>query len=236
MPPVPEEILQNPEQSLDALQQRWLEPLGPLASGLHCLMHLAACGCIRLAFRFRVEGRQLLPARPPVIVAPNHESSLDALILAAALPYRTLRRTYWAVRKGRVLSNPVMRMLGRIGRGMPIDRDVTALAAGAAVLRRSCNLVWFPEGSRSRDGSLQEFKFGVGALARHFKVPVVPVAIEGSYEALPPQVRIPRFYSRITVRFAAPLLPDQMEIETDDAAQEIADEVHDRVGRLTDGA
>lgn len=231
------QLLKNYEQHLDAAQKRWVAPRGRLTAVLHRMLFAGATAFVRLGFRFRVEGRELLPSDGPVIFAPNHESSLDGPLLAAALPHHILRHTYWAVREGRVLANPFTRAVGRITRTVPIKRDTSALAAGAAVIDRKHNLVWFPEGTRSRDGELQEFKFGVGALAREFNTPVVPVAIEGAFEAWPPDARLPRLFSKVSVRFGEPLSPADVQAESEDESYEqLADEVRQRVETLADEA
>ena len=77
------------------------------------------------------------------------------------------------------------------------------------MLERGNCLVWFPEGSRSADGTLQRFLPGIGALVEGHAVPVVPVFIDGSFAAWPVGRRFPRL-GRIEVRFGAPLLPDRV--------------------------
>jgi long-chain acyl-CoA synthetase len=90
---------------------------------------------------------------------------------------------------------------------VPVDPEragVSSLAFGAAVLARGKNLVWFPEGERSRNGRLQPFKPGIGMLLNHFRVPVVPVSIRGTYEAMPRGKALVR-PAKITVVFGQPL-------------------------------
>jgi long-chain acyl-CoA synthetase len=84
------------------------------------------------------------------------------------------------------------------------------LAFGAAALERGKNLIWFPEGRRSHGGDLQPFKPGVGLLLEHFRVPVVPVSINGTYEAMPPGRALVR-PKKITVVFGEPLSVDDLE-------------------------
>jgi long-chain acyl-CoA synthetase len=68
----------------------------------------------------------------------------------------------------------------------------SSLAFGAAILRRGDGLVWFPEGGLSPDGHVQPFKPGLGLLLSQFRIPVVPVLIEGTFEAMPTGSRWPR--------------------------------------------
>ncbi len=87
-----------------------------------------------------------------------------------------------------------MRLISRATHVVPIDPlrgPLASLAAGAAVLAHGGSLVWFSEGERSWNGTLQPFQLGVGVLLRARPVPAVPVWIAGTYEALPRGTRWP---------------------------------------------
>src|SRR6185295_1606952 len=89
---------------------------------------------------------------------------------------------------------------------------MSSLALGAAILKRGDSLAWFPEGERARDGKLKPFRPGIGLMLHRYAVPVVPVAIRGTYEALPPGA----FWLRprqVVVRFGPPLEPGVLERE-----------------------
>lgn len=199
------EHLEDPESHLDAMQRAWLKPLGPTQRWLQHVLYYVNKGLMRALFRVEVHGRQHVPAEPPYLITPNHTSSLDPAALAAALDYPTLRRTRWAGRKGAVTRTRFRRWVNRLAQTVPIDRDVSALAAGAAVLRQGENLVWFPEGTRTQTGDLQEFQPGICLLQQATGVPILPVYIDGAYQAMPPSAVVPRRLSRITVRFGEPL-------------------------------
>jgi long-chain acyl-CoA synthetase len=101
-----------------------------------------------------------------------------------------------------MFTNPLMRLLSRATRVVPIDPQrgpLSSLAFGVAALDRGYTLVWFPEGGLSRTGRLQRFRPGIGLMLRVQHVPVVPVWISGSQKALPPdQWRLRRHPIRIT--------------------------------------
>jgi long-chain acyl-CoA synthetase len=199
--------LEQPEAVLDEDQKRWLEPLGPGKSFLARGLFLLNRAVMRGPFRLEVEGRENLPEWGPFVVAPNHVSYLDSFAVAAALDYRLLRRTHWAGWTGAAFGNPLTRLVSRLAQVVPVDPEragVSSLAFGAAVLARGKNLVWFPEGERSRNGRLQPFKPGIGMLLNHFRVPVVPVSIRGTYEAMPRGKALVR-PAKITVVFGQPL-------------------------------
>ena len=85
-------------------------------------------------------------------------------------------------------------------------RLYNALQLSAYVLRRGKILLVFPEGSRSRDGSIKEFKKGVGIISKELNIPIVPVAISGTYAMLPSGRLFPK-PSKITVSFGKPVHP-----------------------------
>jgi long-chain acyl-CoA synthetase len=165
---------------------------------------------MRGPFRLRVTGRQNLPTDGSFVIAPNHTSYLDPLAVAAALPSSLLDRTCWAGWAGKTHKGPVWRTISRALRVFPVNPDQDlgqAIRLGAQVIQAGDVLVWFPEGRRSRDGVLQPFRRGIGALLEQVPVPVVPVRIEGAFAAWPSQRRWPRFRP-LTVAFAAPRTAD----------------------------
>jgi long-chain acyl-CoA synthetase len=205
--------LEHPERVLDERQVRLLRPLdsteASLAQGMFSLNRFVARG----PFALRVEGLENLPEEGPFLIAPNHVSYLDAFAVAAALDNRRLQQTYWGGWVGAAFGNPVSRFVSRLAQVVPVDPNragTSSLAFSAAVLERGKNLVWFPEGQRSSTGELQPFKPGVGMLLERFRVPVVPVFIRGTYEAMPPGRLLPR-PRPVTVTFGEPLSPDDLE-------------------------
>lgn len=103
------------------------------------------------------------------------------------------------------------------------------------MLDQGKNLVWFPEGEPSRTGELQQFRPGVGLLLKRFRVPVVPVFIHGTREAMPRGQALPR-PAMITVTFGAPLDPDDLEKQGEGEAPEdrISSALRERVAELNE--
>ncbi len=228
--------LEEPEGVLDDRQKRWLNPLGPVASTVARGMFALNRVVMRGAFRLRVKGLEHLPDGGPFVIAPNHVSYLDSFVVAAALDYRVLRRTYWAGWTGAAFGNPLTRAVSRLAKAVPIDPEragLSSLAFGAAVLKRQKNLVWFPEGQRSPTGQLQPFKPGIGMLLNHFRVPVVPVLIRGTYEAMPLGKALPR-PKKVTVVFGRPLDAGELERQGkgDQPQDRIVRALRDRVAEL----
>jgi long-chain acyl-CoA synthetase len=227
--------LEHPEEVLGDERRRWLAPLGPAelaaARGLYTLNWML----VHAAFRLSVHGRERLPKEGPLVLAPNHESYLDSSVLAAVLDFGLLSRTYWAGWTG-VAFGPIFRVLRRLAHVVPIDPDraaASSLAFGAAVLRDRHNLVWYPEGGHSRTGELQPLKPGIGLLLEHDPVPVVPVHLDGTRDALPPGRILPR-PGRIRIAFGRPLDPRELERKGrgDRPHERITSALHDEMARL----
>ncbi len=222
--------------TLSPEQQRWLAPTGPALFVLGLVIYAVVAIAMRVGFRLGVKGKERLPPGGPLVLAPNHASYLDPFALAAALGWRRLRDTYWAGWTGRMFTGPLPRLLSRTARVVPIDPDrgpAAGLAFGTQVLARGHGLVWFPEGRRSRDGTLHEFHPGVGLLLAESGAPVVPVRITGSFAALPVGRYFPRL-ARIHVSFGEALAPDALAAAVEGASRpaRIAAALRDAVAAL----
>ena len=146
---------------------------------------------------------------PPgaTLVTPNHVSYLDPLVIAAALPWRRLRRTYWAGWVGVMHTSPLRRLVSRAAQVFPVDPDrdlAAAIRTARELLAGGYDVVWFPEGRRSPTGELQQFEGGVGVLAQGADAAIVPAAIDGTFDAWPKHRRWPRPH-RVRVAFGAPV-------------------------------
>ncbi len=213
----PDVPLDEPESVLTDEQQRWLER--PTAARRRAAR--LAWGSNRLAMRaaFRVRGTgtdALEEAQDdaPLVFAPNHTSFLDPFVVGATLPPDVLPHTHWGGWTGYTLRNRVFRAVSRLVGVVPVDPDramISSLAFGVAALQRDRNLVWFPEGERSRDGELGRLQPGIGVLLETVDdARVVPVAIDGGFEAWPSHHRWPR-PRRIRVRYGEPLSAEELE-------------------------
>ena len=207
----PEAGMEAAGGALTPEQARLLEPPGP---GLH-LLGSALSGVNRAAFAaafpLTVRGRENVPAKGRLLFAPNHLSFLDPFAIAAALPREALRRTWWAGFSGLLHSSAPRRLFSRATQVFPVNEQAPAssLAFGRTVLERGDNLVWFPEGARSTDGTLMPFMPGIGLLIEQAEPTVVPVFIRGSWGAWPRGRALPRPH-RLSVSFGRPLAPDTL--------------------------
>jgi long-chain acyl-CoA synthetase len=160
-------------------------------------------------FRFRTEGREHIPDTP-CILAPNHQSFMDGLLVAAGLKNVLMRRTCFYA-KAKHVQNRWLRFLADRNNVviMDISSDVReSIQKVATLLRSGKNIIIFPEGTRTMDGTLGDFKKTFAILSKELNVPVVPVAIHGAFDALPAGAKLPRPFRRISVRFHPPVFPD----------------------------
>lgn len=196
----------------------WLDPPGRLHRAAAVLLDAANRMLMAAAFRLRSEGRETIPDGP-VIIAVNHLSDLDPLVVAAALPRRVLWRTRWSGDRGRLFGSAAGRFLARAARIFPVDerRPAATLAYGREALARGEALVWFPESWRSPDGTLQRFLPGIGELVRATGATVVPARIFGTFEAMPRTAAWPRPHP-VRVVFGSPLAAETLLAGGADAA------------------
>ncbi|GIK96856.1 MAG: long-chain-fatty-acid--CoA ligase [Alphaproteobacteria bacterium] len=209
--------------------RRWIEPPGPALRLLGLVVYWLNRLLMRSLFRLRTRGVGAVPSAGPVIVVANHVSDLDPLAMAAALPWRQMRRTWWGGDAVRLFGSAPMRALCRAGHIFPVDELAPgrALDLAVEVLRRGDALIWFPESWRSPDGTLQDFLPGVGLLVARSGATAVPAFIEGTFQAMPRDRRLPRL-APIEVRFGPPVAADAAEA----SPQEIAARLRNHVAAL----
>ena len=171
-------------------------------SGLiESLTHHACFSMLRIYFavahRLAIEGREKLPAHGPFVLAANHCSHLDALVLGAALTPRH-REQAFPIAAGDVFfqSSVTSRFSAIMLNALPMWRKNCGPHALADLRRKlqeeKAIFIIFPEGGRSRNGSMLPFKHGIGMIVAETNVPVVPCGLAGTFEALPPNQKLPR--------------------------------------------
>jgi long-chain acyl-CoA synthetase len=169
----------------------------------------------RLFMRVKSKGLENLPDKA-CIIAPNHQSILDGFLVASLFKRRFMKKTY-VYAKEKHFRNPFLKFLA--GRNNIILVDVNkdlklSIQKLAEVLKKGKNLMIFPEGTRTLNGKLGEFKQTFAILSQEMKVPVVPVAINGSYNILPSGARFPRLFRRVSIEFLSPVYPENHTYES----------------------
>ena len=160
--------------------------------------------------RVRVEGViDDIPKDGPVILAANHASNADAVILGAWLTERLGRRIHWLGKK-EMFDWPIVGWVFRNGGVHPVDRasaDVDAFRLAERVLEEGHVLMIFPEGTRSPTGELQKPKDGLAMIALRSGAPIVPIGIGDTDRVWPKGRALPRPGGHATMRIGRPFRP-----------------------------
>jgi 1-acyl-sn-glycerol-3-phosphate acyltransferase len=159
-----------------------------------------------------------IPREGPVILAANHTSNLDGVVLGGWLTPRLGRRIHWLGKK-EMFDWPLVGWAAANGGVHPVDRgaaDIEAFRLARRILDEGHILFIFPEGTRSADGALQEAHDGVAVLAIRTGAPVVPLGIAGSNRVWPRGQKLPHPGGHVTARVGRPFRPlDELPPGTD---------------------
>lgn len=182
-------------------------------------------------FKLRCAGREAI--RGPVVIAANHQGAFDINILAAALP-----QPFRFVARAEVARVPIVGWCLRLGGHILVDRNASVageqmLQDAERLLRSGSSVVFFPEGTRSRDGRIGPLKSGAFRAAERAGVPVVPTVISGSRDTIPvgTGLIIP---SRVAVTFLAPRRITREESRSDDYREAVRAEMSATLARLAE--
>jgi len=139
---------------------------------------------INPAWRIEISGETLDDPRHPYVVVSNHQSNADIPIISC-LPWEMK----W-VAKAELFTVPFVGRMMRLAEDIPVDRESRTSGARVLIkaqhyLKHKCSVMFFPEGTRSRDGRVYAFTDGAFHLAIKAQVPVLPLALDGTQEALP---------------------------------------------------
>ncbi len=180
---------------------------------------------LKIYFRLRAEGMEKLP-EGPCIIAPNHQSFFDGLFVTVFLKNKLLRQTYFYAKEKHIRKSWVKFVADRHNViVMDLNKDLKeSLQKMAEVLKKGKNIIIFPEGTRTKNGKIGDFKKTFAILSRELNVPVVPVAIKGAFNALPRGSKIPRPFKKISVKFLDPIYPSNSY-----SYEKIRDLVYERI-------
>jgi long-chain acyl-CoA synthetase len=168
-----------------------------------------------MLMRVKAKGLHNLPEHA-CIIAPNHQSILDGFLVAAFLKRKFMKRTY-VYAKEKHFRGPILRFIAQRNNIILVDvnKDLKlSIQKLAEVLKKGKNLLIFPEGTRTISGRLGDFKQTFAILSHELKVPVIPVAIKGSYNVLPSGSIFPKLFRKVSVEFLSPVYPENHSYES----------------------
>ena len=171
------------------------------------LVHFVIRCLVKLLFRAEAVTPENLPMKGGIVVASNHASHLDPPLIAV-LVWRELH----FMAKEELFSSRLFSRIIRSLNAHPVNRDGVnrrTLREYIDVLKTGGALIIFPEGTRTSDGNLQEPKTGAAMIAAQAGVPVMPVYIDGSFEAMPRGVSFPRRH-KVRVFYGEPFDPSEL--------------------------
>lgn len=199
-----------------------VEQLFPRYSRLaYRVLKIVLGGLLRILYRVRVEGVERLPAGGPVVLAANHVSFLDSLIIPLVVPRRVTylaKGEYWESAKTRWFFNMVGQIPVRRGDAASAE---AAIEAGCRVLGAEGALGIYPEGTRSLDGRLYRGRTGVARLAGATGASVVPVGVVGTREIMPKERKLPRLGGSVSITFGEPMRITEDELREDPLAARV---------------
>jgi len=181
----------------------------------------------KLYFSLKVSGHEKFPDQP-CIIAPSHQSMLDGFILAAALPYDVLKKTFFLAFQI-VFDTKLMRLFMKNTQSIMIDvnNDLKAsMQKSTLPLKNGHNLVIFPEGARSRDRELLEFKKFFAILSIELDIPVVPVVLDGTFESMSAGKLFPR-PAPVIIKYLDPIYPDGLSY--DELTKKVKKAIHEEM-------
>ncbi|MEM0982537.1 MAG: lysophospholipid acyltransferase family protein [Planctomycetota bacterium] len=181
---------------------------------------------LKFGFGLRTKNIERVPAEGSILLASNHQSFIDPPILGCRIKSR---QTDFVARKS-LFKGFGAWLLPKI-HAFPIDdsvNDTAAIKETIARLKMGRAVVIFPEGSRTEDGAMTPYKRGIALILKRAKCPVMPVAVEGVFDAWPRHAKKPNLFGpKIEVGYGHPIPYDELMKDGPDAALE-------RLARETD--
>ncbi len=194
---------QMPPEDITAKIQ--LNP-GPMGRFLTYAFSYICRFIFKVFFSLKVTGREFVPEEGPYIFCPNHASYLDGFLLFSSIRANCALKLFF-IGHANIFEHFLIRWAIKIARLISIDpltHLTQSLQAASFVLKEQKVICIFPEGVRSIDGNVQDFKKGVGILAKELDVALIPVCIEGTQLAWGRTKIFPRPYP-VKITFGKPL-------------------------------
>ena len=195
----------------------------------YCFYALMRFGC-RMGALLMCRGRFFglhnvlnLDRKTGLVVVANHQSHFDPPLVGSGIQ----QHLCFLARKSLFTFGPFGWLIGNLD-AIPLNRDgigIEGIKKAIRFLRGGRMLVLFPEGTRTPDGEIKDFKPGFTTLARRSKVPILPVSIEGAYDAWPKGTALPR-PAQVHLYYGVPIMPEEYDKMSE---EELVDELRRRI-------
>jgi len=170
-------------------------------------------------WHFKVNGRENIPAEGNYILCPNHQSLYDSFWIFTAMGHEHIKQQKICCLAAEMFL-PYKDTLAMVG-GIPVERNgntVPAMTRALECIKDGYTLLIFPEGTRSRDGKINEFKGGAAKLAIEADLPLIPVRIDGAWDIFPPHRKRPKIFGwrgsyPLCVSFGKPISPEGKSVD-----------------------
>ncbi len=184
----------------------------------YCAYYVGLAGTL-LFLRFSAEGKENIPKKSPYVIASNHQTYVDGLWIAHYLSRKHFRvMCCLAASDLETDHGRLGRLIMRVGRGIAVDRygnPVRGLIKAKKEIENGHIMLVHPEGTRTHDGKVAELKDGAAYMAVKANVPLLPVYIEGGFEAYSRHMKKPQPWDhtahrrkKVVVHFGKPMLPE----------------------------
>lgn len=193
----------------------------PVLNAFRPFVHLGA----KLYWRIQLDGIQHIPSDGPLIIAPNHVTFADPVLVCLPIRFAVHFMAWDAL-----FEVPGLAWLIRRLRAFPVQiesSDPRSTREAVRLLQAGRAVMIFPEAGRTPDGRLQRFRPGAFRLACSLKVPVLPVTIVGGHASWPPGRVLPR-PSRLRIIYH-PVIPPPDVTDSRVAARMLAEQVRDAI-------
>jgi len=195
--------------------------------GFYAFVRWLAGVALLVTFGLRAKNSKNMPATGPVLVVANHQSHLDPPAIGIILPRHL---TYLA--RASLFKNPLFGAFIRGLSSVPLKEgkgDAAAIRTAIEQLGMGRAILIFPEGSRTLDGEMTPFKRGVWLLLSRAKCPVLPVGIDGAFEAWPRGTSLPRLFrgNRVAIEVGEPIASEMLlAMKPDDGLALLAERIN----------
>lgn len=210
---------------------RGLSPKKAITRCIYIIIRLLCLGIAKVAFRLHVDGEKFIPRKGPAILAANHVSFIDPIIIWIAV-----RRPIHFMAKKELFRFHLFGWLLRQLGAFPVNRhriNLQAFKRAASLLKAGEIVAIFPEGTRGDGVQLRSAKPGIGLIAARTGAPVIPVLHRGTEKVLPRGTWLPRPH-RITVKFGAPFrFPEEQEGRGQGQAVMFSQTIMEKIAALT---